>query len=205
MFGIYLHETNVKTSRLVKTFANKLEALGFMEETVEDFITNKDGEKRGKESLIQEPSSYKSMRWGSLPFGFFKTRNTGESLYRMTVWHKIKKIGYLYNSYEIVRVFSIDLIYLPESLINPEITPNKALETIFYHFDSDEDPDTSEVDLDELYKKQHMENMICDVLPLLRKDMQEIIEDNIDDTIITIQNGCLIVDDDDEENQRHSV
>ena len=156
LFEVYIHETSEKTSKLLKTYNNKLEALGYIEELVEDFITQKNGEDRGKEDIIVEPSSYKSMRWRKLPYGFFKTRNTKESLYKITVWCKKLNEGYLYNSYEVFKVFSVDIISLP--------TGNQDL---------DEETDLAYEDF--IYKKQHEESMIQ-----LRKELQELIDEHVE-------------------------
>lgn len=167
MFGVYIHETNVKTSRLLKTFTNKLEARSYLEETVDEFITKKDGEERGRKILFNEPSSYKSSSWKMIPFKYFKTRNTKDSLYKITVWNKTKRTGYLYNSYDIDKIFSIDIIYLPKSLMKIEDNDND----IFYHYDSDFSDDLCGAECFDREKhfKQHKEKM-AKVLPLIKKN-----------------------------------
>lgn len=155
MFGVYIHDAGDKTSKLLKTFTNKLEAQYYLEEIVDEYIAKKDGEDRGKTIVFTEPSSSKSASWKLIPFEYCKTRNTKDSLYKITVWHKVYQNGYLYNSYEFIKIFSVDLIYLPASLV--EVNVNNMIDKIF----ADEYYEFSFQDLEDHKKK--MEKVFVEI------------------------------------------
>jgi hypothetical protein len=113
MFGVQYHECEKKISKLLSIFSNKYEAHEYLEYVVDNYFKQKEGENVEKK-LYKEPSHKYSRRWGTMPFGLIKTRNTDESLYKITIWEKTKESGYIYDSFKITKIMSLDLILVKE-------------------------------------------------------------------------------------------
>ena len=118
MYAIYINDYKIHDSKIIKIFKSKLEGLQYMENLVEDFIKLKNGEINNQTNIFYEPSSMKSRSWLSKPYGFFKTRKPSDSFYKISVWNKIEEPGYLYNSYKIDKIFTIDLISISLDIVN---------------------------------------------------------------------------------------
>ncbi len=111
-----MYSINVTTPHSLKSLTIGVESTLFaamenLENYVWSYLTLKGGEESANAMLQQEPSSNLSRRWNSFPQGYFKTRNTKTSLHKQTIWKKIIKRGFLWNTYEIERIFDIDIVY----------------------------------------------------------------------------------------------
>lgn len=112
-FGICLTEYG-ETAKLL-TICSKREAIDFLENYTNDYLTSKNG-------VSSDNKVYEANKSG--PIGVYKTRNPKESMTKLTVWQKIRNKGRLYHSYTTKQLFTIDIISISDTVVyfpNPSV------------------------------------------------------------------------------------
>jgi hypothetical protein len=118
-YHVVLNDYIKKESTLLKCFNEKYNALDYLENYTKTFIESKHGSDENRFRIHIEPSSINSNSWSHYAFGYHVCRNIRESVHKQVIYEKILLPGLLYSSYEIKKIFSIDMIIAKSNIIQP--------------------------------------------------------------------------------------
>ncbi len=111
-FGVLQTDYIKKKVVLLKTFNTRDNALEFLSDYIKNYILLKQGDTADDNlKTYREPSSLSSNTFNSYPYGYFTCYST-EIFYRSIIYLKQSINGYLFNSTNIQKILSLDLIEL---------------------------------------------------------------------------------------------
>lgn len=110
VYTVIIEDYKNKTTKLVECeyHVNKNNSLEIMKKYIDNYIDSKEGVY--DRYIYRKPSSLKSRTYNHIPYGYVVLRKNEGNLDKFYVHLKEKDDGYLYNSYKIIPVFSIQIM-----------------------------------------------------------------------------------------------
>lgn len=110
-YSVILHDYQSKTSVLLTEFDDKYNSLLYIEEYINEYLKAKQGNIPLNDAIFREPSHINSYSWASYPYGYLITRDVSRSIDSYTIYNKKVNSGLIYNTNDIICLFTIQLIY----------------------------------------------------------------------------------------------
>lgn len=125
--GVFIHDYQTKNIKLLNIFNTKHNAINFIDDFINDYITGMKKEFNG--NIYREPSYDGSRSYYSYPDGIL-VLYTKNSPYERKLIKKETQKGYIYNTNKIEKLISIDIIQI--SGIFDESEKNNFIQEISY-------------------------------------------------------------------------
>ncbi len=113
MYGVIFHDFYMNVHKQIYKSNSKINCLLFMENYIDYFIEVKMG-CENKNGILKEKTTLSSKHYNDYPYGYFKATNAKENPDRITVYLKILYEGYLYNTFQIFKVISLEVFQIQE-------------------------------------------------------------------------------------------